>query len=297
MSECGASFIQKASYTSGTSGYWTIPDVEYRGQRVIVDLMQGVLPVRTQEEHARHFIDAQQRGDFHVADLPLYMGIFRKVCQIHERGDVQEKEMVENIQGFLKKQLEKYSFLTLTRIFYNPEALDFIYHGYALPAAYSYQNQVEVVGKNGVLEEVVTHELGEVLLGTPRIEEVVHALRWIMGDSLKIWRMNQRPLQSDARVARFVAGSGGADLGCYWDPTDSNSGLGVRFRRQKNLADTYGIVIDEETQFYPYGTPTDWERQRIANLILEQKGMNEADLHGLRRTLENYINRNGGKNE
>ena len=54
---------------------------------------------------------------------------------------------------------------------------------------------------------------------------------------------------------------------------------------------------ENETQFYPYGTPTDWERQRIANLILEQKGMNEADLHGLRRTLENYINRNGGKNE
>ena len=54
---------------------------------------------------------------------------------------------------------------------------------------------------------------------------------------------------------------------------------------------------ENETQFYPYGTPTDWERQRIANLILEQKSMNEADLHGLRRTLENYINRNGGKNE
>ena len=63
------------------------------------------------------------------------------------------------------------------------------------------------------------------------------------------------PLSDNNSVARFDADSDGADLNCYWSPSDSDSVLGVRAVARENLR----LII-----LFPYTNITIWALHQLS---------------------------------
>ena len=124
---------------------------------------------------------------------------------------------------------------TLTRVQYTPTGLDTVIHNYGLPNAVS--EKINFVGPDRFIDDKKDRKVCKALLGTDDVAEINRVYQWLNGTNACLWRKNRKPQHQVDRVARFVAYSVGADLGCDGDPDSRNSSLGVRFASDdaKNL--------------------------------------------------------------
>lgn len=216
-----------------TKDCWQIPEVAYRGETSIYDLSKTPLKSKTQEEHAKH--REQAKGDFYVADMPLYHSLFTALY--NQRNNPQTEE----IRAFIQKSMREKWLTTLTRIAYQPKGKDKIIHNFGTNEQYDLEENI--VGHDRIIQLEDSNALNA-LLGTDNINEINEVYNWINNTPAYIWRLNQKPEQIDERVARFFASSDGAIFDCDRNPLFSYEGLGVR--RAKNLDESLSQIAIKE---------------------------------------------------
>src|SRR3989344_5986607 len=97
--------------------FWRFYNVKNQsGLYQAIDLSKTLLPVRTQEEHAKHVIEAKKQGDFYLADISRYHAIFTSSHLNKDNPDY--KEEIEKVRLFLKNSMRKFFLITLTSIRY-----------------------------------------------------------------------------------------------------------------------------------------------------------------------------------
>ena len=113
--------------------HFTLSPVSYRGSFYEGDIATKLLcngKEKTQDEWAQYSLEAQQRNDFWVADLPLTYAFF--IPLFRNKDNLLYKEQIEQIRIFLEESLKKWP-LTLSRVRYIPLEEDCIIHNYGMP--------------------------------------------------------------------------------------------------------------------------------------------------------------------
>ncbi len=210
----------------GNGSYWTISGVNYRNQIFTVDLSKSPLDngnSKTQDKWAEYSKTARQRKDFYTGDFPLYHALFKALFLTKDSSN---KEKAEEARAFLEKEFKERWLMTLSRVRYMPLGKDIVIHNFGMP------DKIEIpfdfVDKDEWVKDSKTPQVYNVLLGSDNIQEINQIYSWITKKPAYLWRVNSKPQTIDERVALFVADSGGASLGCDWNPTDAYSSLGVR---------------------------------------------------------------------
>ena len=223
--------------------FWRLNNVKNQnGLYHVIDLSKTLLPVRTQEEHAKHAIEAKKQGDFHLADFSLDHSIFTFSYLNKDNPDYKEK--IEEARLFLKNAMYGNFLTSLTRIRYNPKGKDTIIHNYMQEDQHG--ADIDFTGKDGYIiqEEIKAEKPLQALLQTDQsVKEINSVYRWINNTDAYIWRLNQKPKSIDERVARFRVGSDGVGLYCGRNPQYSDSGLGVRYA--EGAKKTSGLSLEE----------------------------------------------------
>ena len=202
--------------------FWRIENVPYRNGSCTADLSKSLLDngnAKTQDAWAQYSKQAKQNKSFYVGDMPLYHAIFTALYQQKNKPESEEARQ------FIQKQMREKWLTTLTRIIYQPTGKDKIIHNYSMDN--QYEKNENIVGPDRFIEKADSNALGA-LLGTNNIDEIKAVYNWINKTDTNIWRFNEKPDSIEERVACFDAVSGWAYLYCSWDPTATNSGLGVR---------------------------------------------------------------------
>ena len=155
-------------------GYFIIPSEQ--GDRV---LASKLLPAMTQERLATY-----SKEGFHAASMPEYLELFDALYKLRGKGGEVEKArqfIMDSMRGSLN---------TLTRLLYQPEGNDRVIHGYGTKSPV--EKQVDLVGQDGNILEVLTPEVSLALTGkTP--EQVVELMKYINGTKAYVWRLNNKP--------------------------------------------------------------------------------------------------------
>ena len=199
---------QGISYTSPSEAFWTIPDVDYRGEMGIYRLFKKMTPAMKQEQLAELYEQEKQKGNPHPTDAPL---IWWGICTSAYTLKNQNPKEAERLRNFLQTGFQKYP-NTLTRVIYNPSGEDKIIHNYKTSDQYSLNGKV--VGPDGWINEIPDENTLEKLLGTSNIEQINKVSQWINNTDTHIWRLNSKPKTKNKRVARFVTCVDRFDLFC-----------------------------------------------------------------------------------
>lgn len=215
----------KQSFSLQEKSLWTINGVRYRDITTSVDLSQKLLPSMTQDKLAKY--TKENKDNFHGASFPFYHVLFTTLYNHKENKEY--KKGVEEVRYFINESMLNHYLNTLTRLKYNSSGKDLIIHDYKQPN----QKIVKLdsmVGEDGSITEIKNIEnLLKVLLGTKQsVEEINSVYNWLTGSNAYLFRINETPDQSLETVSGFSASSNRAYLGCYRNPTDSDSGLGSR---------------------------------------------------------------------
>jgi hypothetical protein len=176
----------KTPVTTQDSGdYWTISGVNYRNGIHVVDLSKSLLDngnSKTQNEWAEYSEQARQRGEFHVADMPLYHSVFTALFK--QKDNPNFSQTAEEARVFIQKQMrEKYQ-MTLTRIAYQHSGKDEIIHNYGLTDKYELEEKI-IGPDREILKE--DNKTLKALLGIENVDEIKAVYNWI----------NQTPTWSD----------------------------------------------------------------------------------------------------
>ena len=211
--------------------FWTVDSVSYNGDLYKVDLSKKLLDdekSHTQDEWAQFSKTAKQNGDFYVGDFPLYHSLF---TALYDLRDSQRKNEIENVRGFLEKQFMNYWLMTLTRIKYSKKGKDTVVHNHGMSDQYEIRE--EFVGQDEWVENATIIEPYKALLGEDDLPKINSVYQWLTGKKPYLYRVNSKPDKDIETVARFLAGSYGADLGCGRGPSNSDPALGVRSACEK----------------------------------------------------------------
>ena len=200
-----------------TPGHWTIPDVQYRGKMLTVDLLDGLLPEMTQAKAGAYA--RANPDDFTARDLPMYFAVFRALEQQRIRPGASAPV------AFLRKSMRNNWLQTLTAIDYAPKGEDVVTHGVGTKKPR--QQKINLVEHGGRITRKDSACL-EVLLGTGDVETVDRVFTFINAKPTYLWTLGHKPLKVDRHVAGFNADYGWSYLGGDGNPRDVLASLGVR---------------------------------------------------------------------
>ena len=194
-----------------TPGYWTIQNVQHRGERLTVELLDGLLPAMTQEQAGAH---ARANPDrFRVWELPMYFAVFRALEQ------QQTQPGVSAPVKFIRKSAQYYWLQTLTAIDYMSKGKDVITHGIGTEKPYS--QEVDAVGPSGQITQEDSAYL-KALVGTGDVENIKRVLKFIYDAPVCAWGIDA------LEVGRSAVGIHAYYLSCVRNPQYSYPALGVR---------------------------------------------------------------------
>ncbi|MEK6829331.1 MAG: hypothetical protein AABY15_04325 [Nanoarchaeota archaeon] len=204
--------------------FWTIPNVNYRGNTQSYELSKNLLPAKTQSQFASDYQTAITNNQFHSADMRLYHAIFNEVYNQRNSPDSEE------IRAFLNESLRNNWLTTLTRIQYQPKGKDIVIHNYNTSDEYKLEEKI--VGPDRSIEQSDDSAL-KTLTGmeSAKLNQIY---QWINNTNGFIWRVNSKPNNIEERVARLNADSVRFNLYCYWYPDGASASLGVR--RSKKIS-------------------------------------------------------------
>ncbi len=206
---------------SSSKDCWEIKGVKYRDKIHTINLLKTLLDSgnsKTQKQWAEYSNKAKEKGDFYLGDMPLYHAVFTALFKQKDAPDI------EQARQFIQKQMRERYPMTLTRIAYQPSGKDKIIHNLQMPDQYNLEESI--VGADREITEADKPAL-KALIGTDNINEIKSVYQWINQTPAWIWRVNSKPKSVDERVARFLAGSGWANLACGGGPGYAGAGLGV----------------------------------------------------------------------
>ena len=215
--------------------YWSITGVQYKGDFYVIDLSKSLLEngaVKTQDEWADLYSSAKSNNGFHTPDYPLFYGILRTLYA--ERNNSKYAAEIAKTQKFLKDTSRARWLMNLSRIKYQPKGKgdDIIMHNYGTPD--EYQRACDFIGNDEWVKDTTTPIVySNLLVSSDSPQQINNVFQWLNDTDAYLCRVNSRSKKKvDERVVWFYADSGRAVLNCYWDPSYSNSSLGVRVARK-----------------------------------------------------------------
>jgi hypothetical protein len=217
--------IQQDPQIISSEDYWTISGVNYRKGIYSVNLMKSLLDggnKKTQYDWAEYSRTAQENNLPYTADMPLHHSVIKTAYEQRDHPDF--KQTAEEIRQFIHKTFREGWPTTLTRIAYQPNGKDKIIHNYSMPNEYSLDELI--VGPDREIEGRDKNAL-KAILGTDNLKEIQDIYQWLNQTPTWIWRVDDKPINIDERVAWFGAGSNRTVLGCDRYPSDQDSSLGV----------------------------------------------------------------------
>ena len=213
---------------ASSGNFWTVPGVNYRNNVVDVQILKNYLDngnTKTQDDWARYSEQARTKGEFYLPDYPLFFATLERAYAL--KTDPTIEEMRKKVQELSRAKW----LMTMTRIKYAGNGKDKIVHNYGMSD--SQELEEPFVGDDGVIPAGSPVTLYQKLLGTQSsVTDINSIFKWLNGTDVYMWRVNSKPSKLDERVARFVANSGRAGLGCNGDPANTFAGLGVRAIRR-----------------------------------------------------------------
>ena len=205
---------------------WSISGVGYRNRIHTVDLAKSLLDngsAKTQDDWASYSEASISQNGFRTPDYPLLYGIVKAIYM--GRNDSTKAQEIGEAQKFLKDTSRAKWLMTLTRISYKSRGNDVVIHNFGTRD--TYEELSDFIGPDGFITAASASPC-KALLGTDDIQEIKDVFQWLNGTNTYLWRVNSKA--DTERIARFVADSGGAVLGCGGVPSYANSSLGVRLR-------------------------------------------------------------------
>jgi hypothetical protein len=218
---------QTPAIITPNSRYWTLENVQYKGQNCTVDLARELLDngnAHTQDEWASIYGTSKSQGEFYTPDYPTFYGILKAI----------EGANLEEARQFIKDTSRANWLMTLTRIVYQPAGKDdLIIHNYG--TSDKWDRSVDFITPDEWIKETKKPKSYQTLLDTSdSIQDINSLFKWLNGTDTKAWKLNSKPKSIDERVARFYAYSDGSVLYCGGNSTYANASLGVRLARAKN---------------------------------------------------------------
>ena len=212
--------------------HWHIDDMLYRGENYTADLRKCLLgdgAEHTQDVWAARYERVIDNNDFYTPDFPALYGIVKALYTA--RDDAKQSSQIAKARKFLKNISRTRYLMTLTRVAYQPTDKDIIIHNYGTRARY--ENKVDFITPSERIKETSKPASYQALLDTQdSVQEINSVFNWLNGNNAYSWKVNPRPSDVDERVARFGAGSDRSVLSCNWNPTSSDSSLGVRIHKK-----------------------------------------------------------------
>ncbi len=187
---------QEISYTSPNEGFWTIPDINYRGESRTYRLFEKMIPRITQEQLSEFYEQEKAKGNPRPMDSILHFAIMNASYNLRD----QNPKETERLRRFLQTDFQEYK-NTLTRVIYSPSGKDKVIHNYRTSDEYSIDGKV--VGPNDWIENMSDKKVLKSLLGTQDVVQIDKISQWINGTNSFICRFNSKPKTKDERVARF----------------------------------------------------------------------------------------------
>jgi len=214
---------------ASSGDFWTIPGVNYRGNVVDVQLLKNYLDngnAKTQDDWARYSEQARAKGEFYLPDYPLFFATLERAYALKTDATIEE----------MRKKVQKLSrakwLMTTTRIKYANKGKDKIVHNYGMSDPQKLEEPF--VGADGTIPSGSPETLYQKLLGTQSsVANINSVFKWLNGTDAYMYRVNSKPNKLDERVAAgFDADSDWAYFDCDRIPTNTNTGLGVRYARR-----------------------------------------------------------------
>jgi len=222
---------QTPAIITPSSKYWTLDNVQYKGQNCTVELARELLDggnYHTQDDWADISLKARTDNQLYTPDMPLFHGIAKSLYL------TRTNPAVEEIRQFIKTNARVSWLMTLTRLQYKPGEKDRVIHNYKQGNSLEYSMDENFVGKNDEIKDLNEPQVFQAILGDSNVQQISEIYSWINDTESYLWRVNSKPNTLDEKVAGFGAGSGRAGLDCYRSPAGASSSLGVRFARAKN---------------------------------------------------------------
>jgi hypothetical protein len=201
---------EKIIYHKPSEASWDFSGVLYRGKTIILSLFGDMTTSLSQDELAKLREKEKSAGNPYPANAQEIWAIASQAYELREECP----NTAEQVRQVLQNGMQQYP-NTLSRLVYDPDKeLDQVIHNYGTSDAYTLEENIigparrVIAADNLVLEKV---------LGDSDYKHVQNVGRWINKTDFWIWRDNPKPKKRTERVARFVAGSGRAGLGCDGD--------------------------------------------------------------------------------
>lgn len=201
---------QGISYTSPNDGFWTIPDVAYKGEIGTYRLFEQMTYAMTQNQLAEFYEREKAKGNPIPTDAPMIQAV---VTKAHELRNQNPNES-ERLRRFLQTGFKRYP-STLTKVIYNPSEKDKIVHNHKTSDEYSIDEHI--VGRDCWIRNISNKKVLESLLGTSNIKQIDEVSQWINKTNTYILRLNSKSKTKNERAVRLVAADGFI-LDCREDP-------------------------------------------------------------------------------
>lgn len=203
---------------------YRITGVNYRNNIHSVNFTKELLDngaKKTQDKWVEYSLEPENR--FIVGDMSLYHSIFTTLYK--NKDNTMYKDQIEEVRKFLDKILKQHWIMTLTRIQYQPSGKDKVIHNFKMPDQYEIFE--DITAPDEWVKNSTNNLPYKALLGTSNLTEINNVYNWLTGVDPYLYRLNNKPQNIDARVARFNADSDRVLLDCFRDPQLSYSSLGV----------------------------------------------------------------------
>ena len=212
------------------TAFWTIGGVEYKNGIYFVDLARQLLDngnTKTQDDWVAYSLQAQKKGEFYTPNYQILHGTFKALFKGRNGA---KKNEVEEARAFLEKESKARWLMTLTRMQYKSSGLDVVVHNYGMPDKFEVRQ--DFVGPDGFIKDVNASGACKALLNSDNVAEINSIYKWLGSNQNGAYLFRVNSKTDTERVARFYANSDRANLYCYWNPTSTNSSLGVRIRKK-----------------------------------------------------------------
>ncbi|MBT3404643.1 hypothetical protein HN832_03105 [archaeon] len=201
--------------TIEAEAYFTIPNVEDRGEISTYRLMKQMTPSMNQDALAEYSERGKRNGNPYACASNTLWAIFEASTKLEGKINPEEyHNLIQFIQSWMRQSPN-----TLSRIVYMPEGeQDKVIHNYGTSDEYTLEG--DLVGRSSWIGDIPPHETQSLslVLGTNDIQRLDRISQKLIKSPTYLWRFNSRPREKYVGVVRLGNDSRRIILACQRDP-------------------------------------------------------------------------------
>ena len=162
------------------------------------ELSTELLPAQIQDVHAERARNAKP-NEFRACSAPLIYAIFKTLYE--NRDNEKYSVTIEEARNFLQKTFQENFLITLSRVQYNPQGLDWITQDYKQRT--KDEKQAKLFGSDGLITkpEANLQDCCQAILGTKDdVNKIDAVFKWATNKNSCVYRINHTPQSTDTRI-------------------------------------------------------------------------------------------------